>query len=47
MFNFELMNGMIFLVENLPYNLSISCRSKVELKLEEATFLKDNQYLRS
>ena len=47
MFNFELMNGMIFLLENLPYNLSISCRFKVELKLKGATFLKENQYLRS
>ena len=46
-FNFDLVHGMIFLCEILPYNLSISCRFKVQLIFEGAKFLKGNQYLDS
>ena len=39
-----LIHGMIFLGENVPYNLSIFCRFKVQLIFEGAKFLKGNQY---
>ena len=37
-FNFDLVHEMIFLPENLQYNLSISCSFKVELIFKEVKF---------
>ena len=49
-FNFEYVHKILFLCGNLSYNLSLSCRFKVELIFDGARYNKKkkrNQYLQS